>query len=1394
MANCKQVSYTPQEFRNMVDNHQIVYTIYPDQSQSITSEYLEDTPKRIQIGEVTNVKGIKQNVYVDIATGAQILENRVTDEANRSFRRQKGATEADRISNLPDNVIKRDTGTFVHSINQQIALCILEGGSETWMNKIRFLARDSEYHINAEDFEMLRKGVQKVITQIKDTQDKINKASGTEGKVKIYLEHLVMDPERSIGGTMDIVALFSDNTASIYDYKTMRAHAQDLIVMDNNVRLINDLVPMHKYEGFTMQLGEYQRILTQRYGVKSIRESRIVPIMVQNDLKQNRAARKEDGRFDKRVTLVQMGSEVSEFLEQIAINESMRVPGLDKLIQGQMNIVERLREQVKTAPGNEREAMYKRITTITRGLNSLMIKRDISSLLANVYELAEVVRNQMAVQRTMPDGSRNPEYMTIQEMIDYEGQLNLYREMVTDLNKELKEDEPGYQERYKAILFAQGEADKAFDSIRSEIQREAISGIEEQYLTEDGKLKPQISLDTLDKTTTRHSQIENVLFKKSKELFDQAYYRRDMDMRRITEDLEDKTSALFRWAKENGLSHKQAYMKLVNMSTGNMHPMLVQKFWDERKEALASRDVSWMKAHYKVDREKVGARFAKNRKAQESRLKRIYHNAEDLIIDGKVVKKRSATDYQAMIDRDMKEWDRKNDLLNSPEAWLNPYTQWQLNLKQETINKYKSDEYKYIESNKPLKDYYDMYNEYNKQFAKMMGFSREDLPSNFIPWIRKDVMDRLIAGGFSQMGNSIKEMIDSLKIREDDIYLKGQDLNTGEMRRHLPVLFYHPLKNEDGTKAISEKSFDLTNVMVQWAKVAYNYQHMSEIEGTILAMKEYIGSDSFKEYQTNSSDKKLLHRAGGYATKQVGAASDAASVFGKQADFHMYGIRYGEGGVLDKGNTKKILLTAKNWLALNKLGFGFFPGFAAGAQGHISAIIEAKKGQHFDMKQYGNVVKMLAKDTRRMRGAADFFHVYAEDRSYKKALELAGSKLTKIFSSRFAFFPIRLSDESVDDVVLWSMMQNYGLDTEGNLARLVNLPKGSQSILELTSMDKDGKFKADIQEHGYIQFRNAVREVAYHIKGTMNDEDIAQFNVNLAMSMAMQFKTWIPGVLEERFGKLSYSKTLDAVNYGRFRAYFSEYEHIQGASWVEWFGSVVLPNMGKLLADIGTFGLSTKMGIKRVNEKRAKDYFDRWRIQDENQDKMDTWYRAAFRTWKNLNGNPKITFKEWISSHSAEANAMIYKEFLDAKQAQIKAMVNEIRIILAMMSVLALMGAKGDDDDNPWYYDTWAGRTMNKSLSRALSELAFVYNPTEFIRLTSSPFPALGILGTAMKTTTNTFDEMRDLIFGENSSRDITPWSYYSSQFVPGIKQLAMFFEFYEQNKKNPYTLGGQVR
>jgi len=273
----------------------------------------------------------------------------------------------------------------------------------------------------------------------------------------------------------------------------------------------------------------------------------------------------------------------------------------------------------------------------------------------------------------------------------------------------------------------------------------------------------------------------------------------------------------------------------------------------------------------------------------------------------------------------------------------------------------------------------------------------------------------------------------------------------------------------------------------------------------------------------------------------------------------------------------------------------------------------------------------------------------------------------------------------------------------------------------------------------------------------MSNEEVAMYDLNLGLSIAMQFKTWMPGLVRERFGKLRYDEHIQAVRQGRYGSYFSGYkptaEELQNGFVLGYYvKEILVPNMLKTAFDLATFGLAPKMGMTRVNEIRAKAHYNAWKADME-------------------------------SKNPAVAAEISFEEYLEAKQHQVTAFLVELRVILGALAFITLMGAD-DEHGDPRYMNNWTTRTAYKMLRKGNSELTFMWNPSEFARLIANPIPLAKILTDAGKTITNTMDESRDLVFGENSPQDKSPMGYYTFQWAYGGTQIARLTELFETYKK----------
>ena len=174
----------------------------------------------------------------------------------------------------------------------------------------------------------------------------------------VFTEQIVYDPEGKKGivyedtaGTADLVVLYSDNSADIYDYKFISPSPSSSYIAGwgTTAKIIsNPFGP--KMDGYNMQISAYKDILLRKYGVDKIRKSRIIPVHVQYNQEQ------VQGKYQltPTVALLEMDAD-SEFLKQIPVaNELFGDKGIDKLYLNLLHV-----EKLKAKEGSHGEKWSK---------------------------------------------------------------------------------------------------------------------------------------------------------------------------------------------------------------------------------------------------------------------------------------------------------------------------------------------------------------------------------------------------------------------------------------------------------------------------------------------------------------------------------------------------------------------------------------------------------------------------------------------------------------------------------------------------------------------------------------------------------------------------------------------------------------------------------------------------------------------------------------------------------------------------------------------------------------------------------------------------------------------------------------------------------------------------
>jgi len=228
----------------------------------------------------------------------------------------------------------------------------------------------------------------------------------------------------------------------------------------------------------------------------------------------------------------------------------------------------------------------------------------------------------------------------------------------------------------------------------------------------------------------------------------------------------------------------------------------------------------------------------------------------------------------------------------------------------------------------------------------------------------------------------------------------------------------------------------------------------------------------------------------------------------------------------------------------------------------------------------------------------------------------------------------------------------------------------------------------------------------------------------------MQFRNWIPEMVEERIGGLQYDDELQSWTYGKFNVFFSK---------------IFLKNIPTLLK-----GIIAGFGDDVI--KMAKEKFE-----DLKRDALEK--------------GQDFTISE--------------AEFIDMYKGNLRSMMLEL-MVLTSFAVAVMSIVSGDDEDRK-------NKGMKLYLARALkkyyNEFAFYYLPTEFTKLIKSPVPAIGLaedmfrfIGAMSKESYGQLTGDEDLI------KSAKPLKYFN-RMVPVAKEGMLLMATYDDDFRKDWDI-----
>lgn len=1325
------------EVISAIEKKETFYETSSFQTADDTRGFLQNTQEHIsKIDDIYGVEGTNARLKTTITTEISKDFNKDNFEQSQLDYWQKLAELGTFVHSTNEIIMKNVVNQFVGMTAIQMKEHIHSIDNEVLMNNIlRNVSRD--FLITKEDLLKTIDGAKDILLQAVRKQIEINKKTGLEGIPSFHIEQKIIDPKKDIGGTADLIVIYSNNTASVFDFKTKRASKnKGQVDRDGNLATRNVFTEtnLNKYK---LQLAEITRILLERYGVKTVTTKRIVPIQV--DIKYDKI-----NGWTNKISKINYGIKQNKFLGQIApLPESTGFEDLDHYIRTIDERIDKL-EQQGNHDWTKKKANHDKIVELRNSREDLLIKHDLSGTIAHVNKLMlelddlsrfsiEDLRNNLLELKALAT--------VTQSTYDYRKTLKErgFEDKTNDIETKIKEIFIEVSDKIKDV------EEELYNKRLNELTNKATGYA---LYDEEGKLMPFEQESYFGKIFNQLSEFNNPIFKLFRSRLDDVNYDMRAKLDSVISDVQNKEDAVYAWMKKNGKdANRFVPDTFVDKKTGNLVNELSEDFRKGLKKIRGVGQIDQILSTFNI-KQSYQEYYEKQRQIKKEYFDRIYPSD------------------RAKANSSLQEWVKNHSLeivngkAKYPLAWYNAYKENRLEIKPEVKAANLSNEYKYIASIPVLLDYYKMFTSYNNQFRKTLGVEYKKLPATFIPNIRKNMMERITSsdGLLEGINKSWKEMVSDMSIREDDMEFGGAE-------KKIPRFFLNPLMG-DKAKSIEDKSYQLGKSLILFAKMAYNYEAMSSIEAEVLTMQDFIQDKA--EQIVRKGPKALKNSLIGEKITEKLGEDDIRDVFGTFRDMYIYGQSIKPTLGNKDGKYEKIILKAKQYFTLKTLGFGFIPAIGGYVSARSQAAIEGFKGEIYTREQYLKAVSLLSSEDRKKTLA---LYAFTDPLGVLHEHEFSVTKgephrhwgdpterntIAKYINARGLMRAFSYGDEHIDEVILTAMAHNYYVDNNGDFRRFNNKEEEERfkdrSIWSLFEY-KDGEAKLNLNDaqkkNAIIKFRRAVQAGQSKIKGVIPSEDKAAWQNSIIMNVVMQFKSWLPGVLKERVGALKYNDSLDAITMGRFTAFGFELANNDKKAMYSYLKDVLAPKLGELGKAV--FGL-TKYGRR----------------------------------------NNKVAYLNYLENNPGMRGRFTYEAFQDAQKRQLKGLVMELRMLLLMGTILCALGGDWDDDGIPEYREHYALRKLAAIMSKASGEMIFYYNPNEAISMVKNPIPLIGVAADVAKAIGNTIDETFDLTVGEQTgipllhkaeAKDKTPIMYYTPRFIPGINALEKVFEIFGEDK-----------
>ncbi len=964
-----------------------------------------------------------------------------------------------------------ERGTMVHSWAEEITKVLLHNNYTPVLYNGLSLKQKENY-----------KKIQVYLTNLIDSIKKEDPNAQFLTEVMIYDPNRTYNGKRGIAGTIDLLVIHGDGSASIYDFKSRRSQS----------------VYHLKEKEYDSQMTIYKQMLkagNPTLGIPKITEfkqTRIIPI---------------------KLTVKDNIINTVEIEEQISVAyEDTKYDKVNKLISYYTAKIDNLVKVKLSSDPAKREKEIAQINALRKAKNDLIVKNNVDS----IYN--EAIFELRRIENALNDGTE----LDVNDALKI---TELYTTLANFIDDSLKTDE--LKNKLRAVM---GWASELNSKIQDEIKSVVLENGKEAGYNEKSMFTKQKGFSLIKRLFYSFSQINHPYFVTLRSLITKAQLEKQKDSDALRDKLKTLTNNLVNWGKANGLSGLTVYDKLVNKETGNLISEYSKEFWTTRKkyeqeDSLEAR--TWLNTELELDKPKYEAALAK----YTAIVNKTVYDKQNATINNKI---------RANKIKDFKE--QHNDLATSyytkiknPAKWKSKEFSYISQKGNEALLEFYN---YYTETVKSLEDI--LGEKLGKTFIpnipsstiqKMMeqGFGSYDS-------IREDIIKGLtVQQEDNQVGMTDEYGNRTYKVPKYFI----NKLNANEKSFDLGInlqLFGEMAYNYKYMTEIEQTVLTLQNALDLEGSVPTDNTGKPIRDGVSKRLKESLSSDantvetfkSFVNYYLYGISNKEENNASKILNKYISYTSVKAlglnpltaitSTTSGIANAYMQGTR---GVEYTRGNMNKSLgmITTRDKKAYGILSV-------------VKPYLDDKR--HFDTRDLStdwktrvlttdNLYLMMRKGDDLVQGA--IFLSLCQTHTFDKDNNIVSIK--------------QLAKKEIRPSNYYSLSSAERKDID---AKIKTKESEYKNLLDLIEVKEDGLYNGNkkITPEQINKFKLKSQQSVKIVLGNTDPNDIMTVKLTMWGKALMQFKNWMPRYLSERYGDLNYSRDLERYERGKYLSLWNQ--------------------------------------------------------------------------------------------------------------------------------------------------------------------------------------------------------------------------------------------------------------